>query len=59
MNRRAEYQVLIVRYGRRSTTRSDVFLNVVSGHNPGTLGRFTRADGPPGADVAVIGRTAA
>lgn len=33
--------------------------HVVSGHDPDTLAQFTRADGPPGADVAVIGRTAA
>lgn len=30
--------------------------HVVSGHDPATLGRFTRADGPPGAEVAVIGK---
>ena len=30
--------------------------HVVSGHDPATLGRFTRTDGPPGAEVAVIGK---
>lgn len=30
--------------------------HVVSGHDPATLTRFTRADGPPGAEVAVIGK---
>ncbi len=29
--------------------------HLVSGHDPSTLGRFTRMDGPPGAEVAVIG----
>lgn len=26
------------------------------GHDPATLDRFTRVDGPPGAEVAVIGK---
>jgi glyoxylase-like metal-dependent hydrolase (beta-lactamase superfamily II) len=30
--------------------------HVVSGHDPSTLGRFDAADGPPGAQVAVIGK---
>ena len=30
--------------------------HVVSGHDPATLGRFSRADGPSGAAVAVIGK---
>jgi glyoxylase-like metal-dependent hydrolase (beta-lactamase superfamily II) len=30
--------------------------HVVSGHDPATLDRFTRVDGPPGAEVAVIGK---
>lgn len=30
--------------------------HVVSGHDPTTLGRFTTTDGPPGAQVAVIGK---
>jgi len=30
--------------------------HVVSGHDPATLGRFAPADGPPGAEVAVIGK---
>jgi glyoxylase-like metal-dependent hydrolase (beta-lactamase superfamily II) len=33
--------------------------HVVSGHDPGTLGRFAPADGPPGAQVAVIGKLGA
>lgn len=32
--------------------------HLVSGHDPATLGRFAAADGPPGAQVAVIGRPA-
>jgi glyoxylase-like metal-dependent hydrolase (beta-lactamase superfamily II) len=31
-------------------------VHVVSGHDPATLGRFAAADGPPGAQVAVIGK---
>jgi glyoxylase-like metal-dependent hydrolase (beta-lactamase superfamily II) len=31
-------------------------VHVVSGHDPATLGLFTTADGPPGAQVAVIGK---
>jgi glyoxylase-like metal-dependent hydrolase (beta-lactamase superfamily II) len=31
-------------------------VHVVSGHDPDTLGRFATADGPPGAQVAVIGK---
>jgi glyoxylase-like metal-dependent hydrolase (beta-lactamase superfamily II) len=30
--------------------------HVVSGHDPATLSRFATADGPPGAQVAVIGK---
>lgn len=30
--------------------------HVVSGHDPATLDRFTRVDGPPGAEVAIIGK---
>jgi glyoxylase-like metal-dependent hydrolase (beta-lactamase superfamily II) len=30
--------------------------HAVSGHDPATLDRFTRVDGPPGAEVAVIGK---
>lgn len=31
-------------------------VHVVSGHDPATLGMFGTADGPPGAQVAVIGK---
>lgn len=31
-------------------------VHVISGHDPDTLGRFATADGPPGAQVAVIGK---
>jgi glyoxylase-like metal-dependent hydrolase (beta-lactamase superfamily II) len=34
-------------------------VHVVSGHDPGTLSRFATADGPPGAQVAVIGKLGA
>jgi glyoxylase-like metal-dependent hydrolase (beta-lactamase superfamily II) len=33
--------------------------HLVSGHDPDTLGRFRRIDGPPGATVAAIGEPAA
>lgn len=40
----------------RALTADGTAAHVVSGHDPGTLGRFPRYDGPAGLDVAVIGR---
>lgn len=39
----------------RALTEDGTAAHLVSGHDPGTLSRFSRYDGPPGLDVAVIG----
>jgi hypothetical protein len=40
----------------RSMVADGSAAHVVSGHDPATLGRFSPLDGPPGAEVAVIGQ---
>jgi glyoxylase-like metal-dependent hydrolase (beta-lactamase superfamily II) len=40
----------------RSMVADGSAAHVVSGHDPATLGRFTPLAGPPGAEVAIIGR---